>query len=57
MEIWLLTYLFIMNGIEKSDADPRPLAEDICETTKGQLEGYEYNDKYPFQDVRCERRD
>lgn len=38
MEIWILTYIFVMNG---------------CEITKFQLKGYKYKDKYPYKDVDC----
>ncbi|KKK90229.1 hypothetical protein LCGC14_2725200, partial [marine sediment metagenome] len=48
-----LTYLFVMNGAETPDADPRLLAEDVCEITKFQLKGYKYKDKYPYKDVDC----
>ena len=55
MEIWILTYIFVMNGVEAPASIP--MTEDVCKITKIQLEGYEYKDKYPFQDVECEGRD
>jgi len=52
MEIWLLTYLFIMNGIETKHSIT--MTESVCLITKAQLEFYEYKDAYPYQDVNCE---
>ena len=55
MEIWILTYIFVMNGVEAPAIIP--MTEDICRLTKMQLVTYKYKDKYPFQDVNCERND
>ena len=55
MEIWILTYIFVMNGVEAPAIIP--MTEDICRLTKMQLDTYKYKDKYPFQDVNCERKD
>ncbi len=55
MEIWLLTYLFILNGIETNHSIP--MTESVCLITKVQLEFYKYKDAYPFQGIKCEQKE
>jgi hypothetical protein len=56
MEIWILTYILVLNGTYSTDTVETP-NYTVCINTKEDLLEVEYKDTRPFQGITCERKE